>query len=88
MSEEKITVSWDDLNTRKVDTRLKEQDALARNREYARMNESTLPSASCGSCLANFLPSHRSKLLLTPFVLPDFAVCCWKRRTDCRMTAA
>src|SRR4051794_34773290 len=35
----KITVSWDDLQTRKVEQRLKEQDALARNRTYAAMDE-------------------------------------------------
>lgn len=36
----KITVTWDDLQSRKVDQRLKEQDALARNRSYAAMDES------------------------------------------------
>ena len=38
----KLTVTWDDLQTRKVDQRLKEQDALARNRVYAAMDESTV----------------------------------------------
>src|SRR4051812_8958640 len=41
-----LTVSWDDLNTRKVEARLKEQDALSRNREYARMDESSLPQGT------------------------------------------
>ncbi|QOV88813.1 FHA domain-containing protein [Humisphaera borealis] len=36
---EKITVNYDDLNSRKVEQRLKEQDALARNRVYAAMDE-------------------------------------------------
>lgn len=45
MAENKITVTWDDLKTRKVDSRLKEQDALSRNRQYARMDESSLPQA-------------------------------------------
>ena len=40
-----ITVTWDDLKSRKVDTRLKEQDALARNRAYAGMAESALEPA-------------------------------------------
>jgi hypothetical protein len=46
MADNKITVSWDDLNTRKVEARLKEQDALNRTREYSRMNESSLPAAA------------------------------------------
>src|SRR5688500_7785744 len=36
---DKITVSYDDLASRKVEQRLKEQDALARNRTYAAMDE-------------------------------------------------
>jgi hypothetical protein len=35
-----ISVTWDDLQSRKVEQRLKEQDALARNRSYAAMDES------------------------------------------------
>src|SRR5689334_7427745 len=45
MADNKITVTWDDLNTRKVEARLKEQDALNRTREYARMDEASLPQA-------------------------------------------
>src|SRR5215208_2865615 len=48
---EKITVSWDDLQSRKVDTRLKEQEALARNRAYAQMDADAVtpqPSAKAG----------------------------------------
>lgn len=37
--QEKITLTWDELTSRKVEARLKEQDALARNREYAQMEE-------------------------------------------------
>jgi hypothetical protein len=33
--DEKITIDWGDLNTRKVDQRLREQEALARNRQQA-----------------------------------------------------
>jgi hypothetical protein len=33
--DEKITIEWGDLNTRKVDQRLREQEALARNRQQA-----------------------------------------------------
>jgi hypothetical protein len=32
---DKIKIEWDDLNTRKVDQRLREQEALARNRQQA-----------------------------------------------------
>lgn len=51
---EKITVSYDDLNTRKVEQRLKEQDALARNRSYAAMDETMVatPEAAGPSTLA------------------------------------
>src|SRR5579884_2939853 len=45
MADNKITVTLDDLNTRKVEARLKEQDALNRTREYARMDEASLPQA-------------------------------------------
>src|SRR5687768_15229935 len=39
----KISVSWQDLNGRKVEARLKEQEALARNRAYAQLNADSLP---------------------------------------------
>ncbi len=35
---EKIQIQWDDLKTRKVDQRLREQEALERNRRQAEMN--------------------------------------------------
>src|SRR5438105_15451794 len=38
MDDKKITLSWDELNSRKVDTRLREQRAMARNRSYGNMN--------------------------------------------------
>lgn len=41
-SNDKITVSYDDLNTRRVEQRLKEQDALTRNRAYAALDESSV----------------------------------------------
>src|ERR1700722_20337085 len=37
-TDEKIKIQWDDLNTRKVDQRLREHEALARNRKQAEMN--------------------------------------------------
>ncbi|MDB5329999.1 MAG: hypothetical protein JWP03_1150 [Phycisphaerales bacterium] len=46
MADEKITISWDDLQSRKVDNRLREQQAVARNREYAQMKEDALPVAT------------------------------------------
>jgi hypothetical protein len=42
MAEERITVSYDDLQTRKVETRLKEQEAMARNRAYAQLKEEAI----------------------------------------------
>lgn len=42
---EKIVVSYDELNTRKVEARLKEQDALTRNRVYAAMDEKAVGTA-------------------------------------------
>lgn len=41
----KITLTWDDLNTRKVESRLKEQDALARTRRYAQMQPDAVAAA-------------------------------------------
>jgi hypothetical protein len=38
MEENKITVSWDELNSRKVDTRLREQQGIARTRSYAQLD--------------------------------------------------
>lgn len=46
MTQDPIIVSYEDLQTRKVEKRLKEQDALARNRAYADMKEDALPQAS------------------------------------------
>jgi Inner membrane component of T3SS, cytoplasmic domain len=37
-ADEKLQIQWDDLKTRKVDQRLKEQEALERNRRQAEMN--------------------------------------------------
>jgi len=45
MSKEQINISWDELNTRKVDQRLREQQAMTRNRAYARMDADNLPVA-------------------------------------------
>ncbi len=56
---EKITVSWDDLQSRKVDTRLKEQEALARNRAYAQLDadavtpQTAVAATSSGSIFYN-----------------------------------
>ena len=46
MPEEKLSISWDDLRTRKVDNRLREQDAMERNRAYSQMKEDALPEAT------------------------------------------
>jgi hypothetical protein len=55
---EKITVSWDDLKSRKVETRLKEQEALARNRAYAQLDADAVtpqPSARAGASARNLI---------------------------------
>ncbi|MDB5298391.1 MAG: hypothetical protein JWO87_54 [Phycisphaerales bacterium] len=46
MPDDKILISWDDLNSRKVEARLREQQAVARNREYAQLKEDALPVAT------------------------------------------
>ena len=43
MADEKITINWDELQGRRVDTRLREQDAMERNRAYAQADASDLP---------------------------------------------
>ncbi|HZL38135.1 MAG TPA: FHA domain-containing protein [Tepidisphaeraceae bacterium] len=48
MSDNKITINWDDLQTRRVDNRLREQQAMDRNRSYAQMRDDALPTA-CAS---------------------------------------
>jgi hypothetical protein len=51
---EKLTVSWDDLTSRKVDSRLKEQEALARNRAYAQLDaDSVTPQPSARAASGN-----------------------------------
>jgi hypothetical protein len=62
MADNKITVSWDDLNTRKVEARLKEQDALNRTREYSRMNENSLPLNGTPSKQSFFASLWRNSL--------------------------
>jgi hypothetical protein len=39
-AKEKITISWDDLNARRVEDKLREQQAVERNHQYARLAES------------------------------------------------
>lgn len=46
MNSNKITINWDDLKTRRVDNRLREQQAVERNRSYAQLREDGLPVAS------------------------------------------
>lgn len=45
MAKEPLTISWDELNTRKVDQRLREQQAMTRNRAYAKLRADDLPVA-------------------------------------------
>jgi hypothetical protein len=46
MEETKITVTWEDLNSRRVETRLKEQKAMERNRAYARLDADEVPETT------------------------------------------
>jgi hypothetical protein len=57
MAKQPITISWDELKTRKVDQRVKEQQAIGRNRAYAQLQYEELPVAtpSRGNLLNNTL---------------------------------
>jgi hypothetical protein len=46
MPTDPITISWDELKTRTVEQRLREQQALIRNRAYARLDAEQLPVAT------------------------------------------
>jgi hypothetical protein len=46
MNDQKITVTWDELNSRKVETRLSEQTAMARNRAYAQLDADAVPETT------------------------------------------
>ena len=46
MPNDPITISWDELKSRKVDQRVKEQQAVARNRAYAQLRADDLPVAT------------------------------------------
>jgi hypothetical protein len=45
MSNDPITISWDELGTRKVDQRLREEQALSRNRAYAQLDDTQVQDA-------------------------------------------
>src|ERR1700683_4610641 len=46
MAKKKLNIIWEDLRTRRVDNRLREQGAMERNRAYSQMQEESLPQAS------------------------------------------
>jgi hypothetical protein len=46
MDQGQINISWDDLTTRRVENRLREQQAVARNRAYSQLKEEALPQAT------------------------------------------
>jgi len=46
MNDNKITVTWDELKSRKVETRLSEQKAMARNRAYAQLDADEVPETT------------------------------------------
>jgi hypothetical protein len=65
MAKQPITISWDELKTRKVDQRVKEQQAIGRNRAYAQLRADELPEAT---------PSRGSLLNSTLFCLTVLGV--------------
>lgn len=46
MAKEPLSISWDELNTRKVEQRVREQQAMARNRAYSKLRADDLPVAT------------------------------------------
>ena len=46
MQDQKITVTWDDLQSRRVEARLSEQKAMARNRAYAQLDADAVPETT------------------------------------------
>src|SRR5580698_1378189 len=48
-TDNKIRIEWEDLHTRKVDQRLKEQEAVERNRRQAELNPLTTTLHAPGS---------------------------------------
>jgi hypothetical protein len=48
-TDDKIKIEWNDLHTRRVDQRLKEQEAVERNRRQAELNPLTTTAAAPGS---------------------------------------
>lgn len=60
MSKDPLTITWDELGTRKVDQRLREEQALLRNRAYSQLDDSQLPQTS---------PSRTSLLNNTIFIM-------------------
>lgn len=60
MNNPRIDISWDELKARKVDQRVKEQQAMGRNRAYAQLQADELPVAT---------PARQSLLNNTLFCL-------------------
>ena len=48
MSKQPITISYDELNTRKVEQRVREQQAIARNRTYSQLDYASVPMTTPG----------------------------------------
>ena len=44
--QQKITINWDELRTRKVEQRLNAMDAVKRNRDYASMTDAPEPQTA------------------------------------------
>src|SRR3954451_22207760 len=74
---EKITVSWEDLSSRKVDTPLKEQEALARNRAYAQLDaDAVTPHATAAGAGSRGSILYNSALYMAFFGLLG-GICAW-----------
>ena len=54
MENQKITVTWDDLQSRRVEARLNEQKAMERNRSYAKLDADAVPETT-GPSRSNIL---------------------------------
>ncbi len=46
MENQKLVVTWDDLQSRKVETRISEQKAMERNRAYAKLDADAVPETT------------------------------------------
>jgi hypothetical protein len=75
MTEEKITISWDDLKTRQVDQRIGAMNAVKRNRDYASLTDAPEPVAP--AAMRNFFYNTIVYMTIFGFVGGFLAWGCW-----------